>query len=168
MLRVAFYSAGFLWCFACFCQIRHSCLRMMVQNCLNFFSTCRTGSVFQKICNCLCSIETRLEILSRPKAPKILQELLRNSRELPSPRPTKLLKKNKRFQKIPKDSKRFQKVPKDSKRFQKILSHILKDSKWVLFTYLVGKKWSWVGCQKRYKIVCPKIGLLTLDYIPNR
>ena len=78
---------------------------------------------------------TRLEILSRPKAPKILQELLGNSEELLSPRPTKLLKDSKRFQKIqkipedfkkiPKDFKRFQKIPKDSKRFQKIP----KDSK---------------------------------------
>ena len=60
---------------------------------------------------------TRLEILSRPKAPKILQELLSNSEELPSPRPTKLLKNSKRFQKIPKDSKRFQMI---LKRFQEI------------------------------------------------
>ena len=41
---------------------------------------------------------------SRPKAPKILQELLGNSEELPSPRPTKLLKNSKRF-------KRFKKFP---------------------------------------------------------
>ena len=67
---------------------------------------------------------TRLEILSRPKAPKILKELPSNSEELPSPRPTKLLKKSKRLQqiqKIPKDFKRIQKNPKDSKRFQEIL-----------------------------------------------
>ena len=83
--------------------------------------------------------ETRLEILSRPKVPKILQELLSSSEELLSPRqtkllkdskrflmillsprPTKLLKDSKRFQKNPKDSKRFQKIPKDSKRFLKI------------------------------------------------
>ena len=62
---------------------------------------------------------TRLEMLSRPKAPKILQELLSNSEELRSPRQTKLLKNSKIFQKIPKDSKRFQKIPKDSKSFQK-------------------------------------------------
>ena len=41
--------------------------------------------------------KTRLEILSRPKAPQILQEQLSNSEELPSPRPTKLLKNSKRF-----------------------------------------------------------------------
>ena len=57
---------------------------------------------------------TRLEILSRPKAPKILQELLSNSEELLSPRPTKLLKDLKRIQGIPKDSKRIQKIPKES------------------------------------------------------
>ena len=72
---------------------------------------------------------TRLEILSRPKAPKILKELLSNSKELPSPRPTKLLKNFKRFQnikkipkdskKIPKESKRFRKIPKDSKKIPK-------------------------------------------------
>ena len=64
-------------------------------------------------------IETRLEILSRPKAPQILQEWLSNSEELPSPRPTKLLKNFKRFQnikKIPKDSKT---IPKDSNKIQK-------------------------------------------------
>ena len=91
---------------------------------------------------------TRLEILSRPKAPKILQELLSNSEELPSPRPTKLLTNSKRFKrfkkipneskriqkitkdskKIPKDSRRFQKIPEDSKRFQKI-PKILKNFK---------------------------------------
>ena len=57
--------------------------------------------------------ETRLEILSRPKAPKILQKLLGDSEEL------------KRFQRIPTDSKRIQKIPTASKRFQKIS----KDSK---------------------------------------
>ena len=57
----------------------------------------------------------------RPKAPKILKVLLHNSKELTSPRPTKLLKDSKRFQKIPKDSKRLQKIPKESKRIQKIL-----------------------------------------------
>ena len=57
--------------------------------------------------------------------PKILQGLLGNSEELPSPRPTKLLKYSKRFQKIPKDSKRFQKIPKDFKRFLKIPKHCL-------------------------------------------
>ena len=62
---------------------------------------------------------TRLEMLSRPKAPKILKELLSNSEELQSPRQTKLLKNSKIFQKIPKDSKRFQKIQKDSKSFQK-------------------------------------------------
>ena len=36
---------------------------------------------------------TRLEMLSRPKAPKILQELLSNSEELRSPRQTKLRQK---------------------------------------------------------------------------
>ena len=71
--------------------------------------------------------ETRLEILSRPKAPKILQELLSNSEELPSPRPTKLLKDSKRFRKILKDSIRFQKIPKESKKIQNI-SNIPKDS----------------------------------------
>ena len=71
------------------------------------------------------SKSTRLEILSRPKAPKILQELLRNSKELPSPRPTKLLKNSKRFQKIPKDSEEVSKIPKESKRIQKFP----KDSK---------------------------------------
>ena len=69
--------------------------------------------------------ETRLEILSRPKTPKILQELLSNSEELPSPMPTKLLRNSKGFQKIPKNSKRFQKNPKNSKKVQKIP----KDSK---------------------------------------
>ena len=70
---------------------------------------------------------TRLEILSRPKAPKILQELLSNSKELPNSRPTKLLKNFKRFrkiQKVPKDSKkipkRFQNIPKDSKDYKKL------------------------------------------------
>ena len=53
---------------------------------------------------------TRLEILSRPKAPKILQELLRNSKELPSPRPTKLLKSFKRFQNIKKIQKDFKRI----------------------------------------------------------
>ena len=60
--------------------------------------------------------KTRLEILSRPK---ILHESSRNSsvlgqpsclkipKELLSPRPTKLLKDSKRFQKILKESKRF-------------------------------------------------------------
>ena len=43
---------------------------------------------------------TRLEILSRPKAPKILKELLSNSEKFPSPRPTKLLKNYTIFQKI--------------------------------------------------------------------
>ena len=57
---------------------------------------------------------TRLEILLRPKAPKILQELLGNSEKLPSPRPTKLLKNSKRFQKMPKDSKRLK---EESKKF---------------------------------------------------
>ena len=66
------------------------------------------------------SLGTRLEILSTPKAPKILQELLSNSEKLLSPRPTKLLKDSKRFQKNPIDSERFQKNPKDSKRFQSI------------------------------------------------
>ena len=82
--------------------------------------------------HCFARYQTRLKILLRPKAPKILQELLSNSKELPSPRPTKLLKKSKRFQKIPKrfqkipkDSNRLQKIPKDSIRFQKIP----KDSK---------------------------------------
>ena len=60
------------------------------------------------------SKKTRLKILSRPKAPKILQKLLSNSKELLSPRPTKLLKDSKRIQKNPKDSERFQKIPKDS------------------------------------------------------
>ena len=64
--------------------------------------------------------QTRLEILSRPKAPKILQELLSNFEELLSPRPTKLLKDSKRFQRNPKESKRFQKISKDSKIFQNI------------------------------------------------
>ena len=78
---------------------------------------------------------TRLKILSRPKAPKILQELLSNSEEFPSPRQTKLLKNSKRFQKIPEDSKRFLKIPKDSERFQKNpkdskkIQKIQKDSK---------------------------------------
>ena len=80
------------------------------------------------------SISTRLEILLRPKAPKILQKLLNNSKELLSPRPIKLLKDSKRFQKNPKVSERFQKILlsprptkllKDSKRIQKNL----KDSK---------------------------------------
>ena len=62
----------------------------------------------------------------RPKAPKILQELLSNSEELSSPRPTKLLKNFKRFQNIPKDSKRFQKIPK---RFQKILKYFKRFQK---------------------------------------
>ena len=61
--------------------------------------------------------KTRLEILSRPKAPKILQELLSNSEELPSPRPTKLLKNSKRFKKIQKITKDYEKIPKDSKNF---------------------------------------------------
>ena len=61
------------------------------------------------------SKSTRLEILSRPKAPKILQELLSNSEELLSPRPTKLLKNSKRFQKIQKNSKRIQKILNYSK-----------------------------------------------------
>ena len=62
---------------------------------------------------------TRLEIFSRPKASKILKELLSISEEPSSPRPTKLLKNSKRFQKIAKRFKRFQKNPKDSKRFKK-------------------------------------------------
>ena len=59
-------------------------------------------------------IVTRLEILSRPKAPKILQKLLSNSEELLSPRPTKLLKDSERFQKNQKESKGFRKIPNDS------------------------------------------------------
>ena len=69
--------------------------------------------------------KTRLKILSRSKSPNILQKLLSNSKELPSPRPTKLLKNSKRFQKGSKDSKGIKKNPKESKRFQKIQ----KDSK---------------------------------------
>ena len=57
------------------------------------------------------------------KTPKILQELLSNSEELPNPTPTKLLKNSKRFQK-------FQKIPKKFKRFQKNQKDkIPKDSK---------------------------------------
>ena len=55
-------------------------------------------------------------ILSRPKASKILQELLSNSQELLSLRPTKLVKNFKGFQKI---KKKFQKIPKVSKKFHK-------------------------------------------------
>ena len=73
---------------------------------------------------------TRLEMLSRPKAPKILQELLSNSEELRSPRQTKLLKNSKIFQKIPKDSKRFKKIQKD---FQKILKDSNKFKKIIRF-----------------------------------
>ena len=73
-------------------------------------------------------MKTRLEIFSRPKAPKILQELLSNSDGLPSSRLTKLLKNSKRFQKISKDSKRIQKITKESKRFKRI-KKILKESK---------------------------------------
>ena len=70
-------------------------------------------------------MKTRLEIFSRPKAPKILQELLSNSDGLPSSRLTKLLKNSKRFPKISKDFKRFKENPKESKRIQRIP----KDSK---------------------------------------
>ena len=56
----------------------------------------------------------------RPKAPKILQELLSNPEELQSLWPTKLLKDSKRLQKTPKGSKKLLKAPKDFKRFQKI------------------------------------------------
>ena len=55
----------------------------------------------------------------RPKAPKILQELLSNSRVLGQPSYSKIPKDSKRFQKIPKDSKRVLKILKESKRFQK-------------------------------------------------
>ena len=73
--------------------------------------------------------QTRLEILSRPKAPKILQELLSNSEKVPSPRPTKLLKNSKRFQKIPKIPKDSKKIPKDSKKIPKDSKRIPKDSR---------------------------------------
>ena len=94
---------------------------------------------------------TRLEILSRPKAPKILQELLSNCEELPSPRPTKLLKNFKRFQKIPKNSKRIQKIPKDSKGFQKIP----KDSKRFLKIPLTWKQQA-AGTQQAASAHCSK------------
>ena len=62
--------------------------------------------------------ETRVEILSRIKAPMILQELLwGNSWVLGRPSCPKILKDSRRFQKIPNDSKRFKKY---YKRFQKI------------------------------------------------
>ena len=116
-----------------------------IRGCNSFFldkgkilNQCVSGApLYAKLVTPLVTInfqKTRLEILSRPKVPKILQELLRNSKELPRPRPTKLLKNSKRFQKNtkrlqkdskyskrlqknPKDSKRFQLIPKDSKRF---------------------------------------------------
>ena len=64
-------------------------------------------------------LPTRLEILSRPKAPKMLQELLtlRNSWVLGQPSCSKIPKDFKRLQKITKDSKN---IPKDFKRSQKI------------------------------------------------
>ena len=83
-----------------------------------FFSLCSkiVAPLSEHYCN---SKGTRLEILSRPKAPKILQELPSNSEKLLSPRPTKLLKDSKRIQRIPKESKGFQKIPKESKGFQR-------------------------------------------------
>ena len=85
---------------------------------------------------------TRLEILSRPKAPKIFHELRSNSEELKgfqrnpkelkkdynysSPRLTNRFQRNPRYSKRiltaqvlgqPMDSKGFQKIPIDSKRF---------------------------------------------------
>ena len=59
--------------------------------------------------------ETRVEILSRIKAPMILQELLwGNSWVLGRPSCPKIPKDSRRFQMIPKDSKN---IVKDSKRF---------------------------------------------------
>ena len=69
---------------------------------------------------------TRLVILSRPKAPKILQELLSNSRVLGQPSYSKIPKDSKRFQRIPKDSKRAQKIPKDCKKIPKDSKRIQK------------------------------------------
>ena len=91
------------------------------------------------------SIVTRLEILSRPKAPKILQELLWISEELPSPRH----QAGQRFQKIPKDSKRFQKTQKDFERIQKIpkvYRRLQRDYK--RFPWLKSSKLQAAGAQK--------------------
>ena len=96
---------------------------------------------------------TRPELLSRPKVPKILKELLSDSEELKrfkkflkdskifkkdsncsSPKLTKgfqkILKDSKEFQKIPKNSKTLQRIQKDSKRLLKILKSS-KNCKWI-------------------------------------
>ena len=120
-------------------------VQLIWNNSHNFFNTSdsllKTSTL--QISLHIVSTLTRLDILSRPKAPK---KLLNNSEEFLSLRPTKLLKNSKRFQKNSKrfqrdskrfqrDSKRFQKIPKDSKRFQKIpkdserIQKILKESK---------------------------------------
>ena len=68
---------------------------------------------------CVCTLgtnQTRLEILSRPKAPKILKELLINSQVLGRPSCSKIPKDSKRFKGFKKKFKRFQKILKESKR----------------------------------------------------
>ena len=62
--------------------------------------------------------ETSLEILSRPKVPKALKELLNNPDK---PKGFQRVQKgSKGFQRIPKGSKGFKRVPKDSKGFQRV------------------------------------------------
>ena len=48
-------------------------------------------------------LNKKIEVLSRPKAPKVLQELLSNSKELQAKQRSK-------------DSKRFQRIHKNSKQ----------------------------------------------------
>ena len=77
-------------------------------------------------------IQTRLEMLSRPKAPKLPQSIpscevtQRNSKDskefqlLKSQADLQISKDSKGYKRIPRDSKGFQRIPKDSKGFQRI------------------------------------------------